>query len=273
LKPNPEVGPELKAIRASGHEAGVYSHAVPRGSGLLVFVEADIVVGNCGRVMYEVMRSTSVKEHYWDDVGIRVRHVSEAFREGYGKIVMDILKPERILKSYLFILVSLFAVAFLAGFFAPPFARQQVNEIFQDFSNQFRDLAGGSLFFYILLNNVTASLLIVGSGLLLGILPVMAIFSNGVILGVVYRQGVDTLGYTNAALEVLPYGIFEIPALLIAASYGMWLGIGVFRRMRGKESALLRFQVEHAFRRYFAVVFPLLVIAAAIETFFILRLS
>jgi uncharacterized membrane protein SpoIIM required for sporulation len=58
----------------------------------------------------------------------------------------------------------------------------------------------------------------------------------------------------------------EIPALLIAASYGLWLGVMFVRRMRGKESTLLRFHIEHAFRRYFAVVFPLLVIAAAIET-------
>jgi hypothetical protein len=43
--------------------------------------------------------------------------------------------------------------------------------------------------------------------------------------------------------------------------------------MRGKESALLRFHVEHAFRRYFTVVLPLLIIAAAIETALILGLQ
>jgi hypothetical protein len=42
--------------------------------------------------------------------------------------------------------------------------------------------------------------------------------------------------------------------------------------MRGNESTLLRFSIEHAFRRYFAVVFPLLVVAAAIETTLILWL-
>jgi len=43
--------------------------------------------------------------------------------------------------------------------------------------------------------------------------------------------------------------------------------------MRGKESALLRFQVEYPFRRYFAVVFPLLIVAAGIETALILGLQ
>ncbi|MBP2678729.1 MAG: hypothetical protein H6Q82_1794 [Deltaproteobacteria bacterium] len=45
-----------------------------------------------------------------------------------------------------------------------------------------------------------------------------------------------------------------------------------FRRMRGKEATLLRVHIEHAFRRYFALVFPLLIVAAAIETALILWL-
>ena len=73
-----------------------------------------------------------------------------------------------------------------------------------------------------------------------------------------------------AALKVLPHGLFELPAILIAASYGLWLGVMAVRRMRGKESTLLRFHIEHAFRRYFAIVFPLLIVAAAIETALIL---
>ena len=63
------------------------------------------------------------------------------------------------------------------------------------------------------------------------------------------------------------------PALLIAASYGLWLGVTVVRRFRGKESTPIRSNIEHAFRQYFAVVFPLLVVAAGIETSLILKLG
>jgi hypothetical protein len=44
------------------------------------------------------------------------------------------------------------------------------------------------------------------------------------------------------------------------------------RRLRGKESILLGLHIEHTFRRYFAVVFPLLIVAAAIEAALILNL-
>jgi uncharacterized membrane protein SpoIIM required for sporulation len=69
---------------------------------------------------------------------------------------------------------------------------------------------------------------------------------------------------------VLPHGIFEIPGLLLAAGYGLWLGAAALRRARGKEDADLGGRVRHAVRRYFAVVFPLFVLAVAVETALIL---
>ncbi len=89
----------------------------------------------------------------------------------------------------------------------------------------------------------------------------------------VYRQTAEVMGYSKAALKVLPHGVFELPAPLIAASYGLWLGVTAVRRMRGKESTPLGIHIEHAFRRYLAVVFPLLVIAAGIETALILKMG
>jgi stage II sporulation protein M len=108
---------------------------------------------------------------------------------------------------------------------------------------------------------------------LIGIIPIFSIGSNGFFLGVLYRQATEVRGYSRAALKVLPHGGFEIPALLIAASYGLWLGVTVVRRMRGKESTLLRVHAEHAVGRYFAIVFPFLIVAAGIETALILALQ
>jgi stage II sporulation protein M len=178
---------------------------------------------------------------------------------------------DRAVVPYLMVMGALFAAAFLGGIFAPPSVRQQVTDALQVVGDQYRDLAGGTLFFYILLHNVMASLLLLASGLLYGIVPVLAVGSNGFVLGVLYNQEAMAVGYSKAAMKVVPHGIFEIPALLFTASYGLWLGILAVRRIRGKEDAPLRGPLNHAFERYFAVVFPLLVMAAAIETFLILR--
>lgn len=179
---------------------------------------------------------------------------------------------DRTIKPYLLILTLVFAASFLAGTIAPSAIRQQMIDVFKGVVGNYRGLAGGMLFFNILVQNVMATIFVVISGVMAGVIPTFAISSNGFGLGVLYRQASEVSGFPAAALKVLPYGVFEIPALLIAASYGLWLGVLAVRRMRGKESTLLRFHIEHAFRRYFAVVFPLLIVAAAIETALILWL-
>lgn len=180
------------------------------------------------------------------------------------------LAPERQLAPYILFLTLLFSAAFLAGTLAPAPVRQQATEAYQMVADNYRGLAGGGLFFYLLVHNVMGSILILLSGVLFGIFPVLSIGSNGFFLGVLYGHAAESGSYGKAVLKVLPHGIFEIPALLIVASYGLWLGVVVLRRMRGKEDTHLRFHIEHAFRRYFTIVFPLLVIAVAIETALIL---
>jgi stage II sporulation protein M len=179
---------------------------------------------------------------------------------------------DRTIKPYFLILNLIFAASFLAGTIAPSSIRKQMIEVFQVVVGNYQGLAGGTLFFNILVQNVMASIFVLVSGVIVGIIPTFAIASNGFGLGVLYRQAAEVSGYSIAALKVLPYGVFEIPALLIAASYGLWLGVMVARRGRGKGSTLLRSHIEHAFRRYFAVVFPLLIVAATIETALILRM-
>jgi len=180
---------------------------------------------------------------------------------------------DRTIKPYILILTIIFAAAFLAGTLVPAPVRNEATKAFQFVVDNYRGLEGGKLFFAILLQNVTTSFLILFSGVLIGIVPIFSMGSNGFILGVMYRHAAEVSGYSKAALKMLPHGVFELPALLIAASYGLWLGMTVVQRMRGKESTRLRFQIEHAFRRYFTIVFPLLIVAAAIETALILWLQ
>lgn len=145
-----------------------------------------------------------------------------------------------------------------------------MTAVFRDVADNYRGLAGGKLFFTLLLHNVMATIIVLISGVLVGIIPTFAIGANGFVLGVVYRQAAGEVGYSKAALKILPHRIFELPALLFVASYGLWLGVTLIRRMRGRESTLLRYHIEHAFWQYFAVVLPLLIVAAGNETALIL---
>ncbi len=187
---------------------------------------------------------------------------------------MNLTSPftaDRPLVPYVLILSSIFAAAFLVGFVAAPLAGQHAVGSLKAFADETRNLSGGGLFHFILLHNVMTSLLMVGAGLLFGIIPTAATSYNGFMLGVVYRLGAQAFGYGGATMRVLPHGVFEIPAFLFAAAYGLWLGVLVVRRIQGKENRRLGYYVRHAFRRYFTIAFPLLVVAAAIETFLVLK--
>ena len=115
----------------------------------------------------------------------------------------------RSIRSYLLILTLIFAAAFLAGTLAPALLRNEATKAFQYLVDNYQGLEGGKLFFTLLLHNVMATIFVLISGVLVGIISIFAIGSNGFVLGVVYRQVAGVEGYSKAALKVLPHGVFE----------------------------------------------------------------
>jgi stage II sporulation protein M len=180
---------------------------------------------------------------------------------------------DQAIRPYLPVLTAFFAAAFIGGLIAPPPVRQEVADLFQAVAEPFMDASGGRLFFLILLNNTFATLMTLVGGVLFGILPVVSASVNGFVLGVLFFMGAEQEGFRTALFLMLPHGVFEIPAVLIAASYGLWLGALAWERIRGKEGAPLGDRVRYALRMYFRIVFPLLVIAAAIETALIIYID
>jgi len=62
------------------------------------------------------------------------------------------------------------------------------------------------------------------------------------------------------------YGVLEIPAVLLAAAYGLWLGVTFAKRIRQRNLVGFGGQVRHAIRMFLVIVFPLFILAAIIET-------
>jgi len=117
----------------------------------------------------------------------------------------------------------------------------------------------GMLYFNILVQNVMATIFVLISGVFVGSSRHSPSVQR-VWPGCAVPPGSRGGGYSKAALKVLPYGVFEIPALLIAASYGLWLGVTALRRMRGRKARRWS-QHRTCLPAYFAVVFPLLIVA------------
>ena len=122
------------------------------------------------------------------------------------------------------------------------------------------------MFFVILLNNSAKSFAILLSGILFGLVPLIAVATNGYVLGVAYLFASGKVGYLKAAKVVLPHGVLEIPAIILSAGYGLWLGVTFAKRIRRRGMAGFVDQVIHAIRMFFKIAFPLFILAALIET-------
>jgi stage II sporulation protein M len=89
-------------------------------------------------------------------------------------------------------------------------------------------------------------------------------------LGVAYLFASRGFGYVQAVKTVLPHGVLEIPAIILSAAYGLWLGVTFAKRIRRRNLVGFGNQVIHAIRMFFLVAFPLFILAALIETFLII---
>jgi stage II sporulation protein M len=98
----------------------------------------------------------------------------------------------------------------------------QLTEIVNKISG--KDHTQLRLLFYVFANNILISLFMVYSGVLLGIIPLFSLLSNGLILGYLAHQNVPQDGWGSFLIAVLPHGIIEIPAFIIACAYGIKFG-------------------------------------------------
>lgn len=115
-------------------------------------------------------------------------------------------------------------------------------------------------------NNITTCYLVLLTGALLTLGPAIALLVNGAALGAILRQaGLAHLGHT--LLLIIPHGVFELPAFLLAGALGFWCGYPMFRlRLREVGRRLLI-----STRIFIRTVVPLLLIAAFVEAFLHVR--
>lgn len=130
-------------------------------------------------------------------------------------------------------------------------------------------------FLTIFLNNLRATFVMLISGFLFGIFPIFSLLLNGFMLGFVLQEAAtqyDVHPFTLFVSQILPHGVLEFPAIIIAAGLGLKYGWLIFRGMGSVFSESIRVNVGKQFREVFRqtpIVFLgiviLLVFAAAIE--------
>lgn len=173
------------------------------------------------------------------------------------------------LKNALVVTILLFIVAMLVGWVGTahtPAIGEQIMEVFE------KEVAGQitvgdpvDMCVKLLANNLEACIMLFLGGASFGILTLFILGLNGLVIGSVTE--IVSQGHSAAfiAAALLPHGIFEIPAFIIAGALGFcmaqsliaeWYGAGDTGEDAGKYGRL-----------FLMYVLPLISVAALVEAF------
>lgn len=183
--------------------------------------------------------------------------------------IKNILKIDKNIIFYLKALTLLFIISGIFGFITaqqfPLEAGIAVEQAVKELSF-IEQMGPWSIFLLIVLNNSIKALFIMLLGILWGIIPVLFILLNGYAVGIVISVAILETGLIPIILGILPHGILEIPAILLAAGYGIWLGEMFAKKLKNRE-IILSLYIKNTIDKFIKIIFPTLIIAALVETF------
>ncbi|GAE08880.1 stage II sporulation protein M [Paenibacillus sp. JCM 10914] len=139
------------------------------------------------------------------------------------------------IRKALIISTILFAAGITAGWISDDFEELLIGQIqgLAEISQQLNasDNPEWSFFVFIFFNNAIKSVLVMFSGLLVGIMPIFFLIINGMVIGFLLRivQASGESLFDVIVKGLLPHGIIEIPMIVIACGYGLALGGLVIR--------------------------------------------
>jgi stage II sporulation protein M len=166
-------------------------------------------------------------------------------------------------RNFIYTVIILFFIFAFIGFFAP--VPEEISKEIMDYIKkileEIKDFGRFEMIKFIFLNNIQSSFASIIFGFLLGILPFLAAIFNGYLIGFVASMAVDQAG-VSSLLNLLPHGIFELPAIFI--SLGLGLKFGSFLFKKNKSESFKEYFFE-GLRVFVFIVLPLLIIAAIIE--------
>ena len=184
--------------------------------------------------------------------------VKSFFRENYSKS-WGYIKDS---KNFIWAAVIIFFVAAIIGFlYQPPAVVKVILNQIKDILTKTAGMSSFRLISFIFFNNLQIGFMGLIYGFALGIFPILSIFVNGYVVGYVSSSAVASSG-AGTLLNLLPHGIFELPAIFI--SFGMGIKFGSFLFYKQKMKNFGEFFIK-SLRGFVFVVIPLLIIAAIVE--------
>ncbi len=184
--------------------------------------------------------------------------ITHFISKNYSKC-FDYLKNS---KKFIFLVIGLFLFSLILGYVYHPeeissFILEYIDKILKDTQG----MNSSQMILFIFLNNLRVGFAGVLWGFFIGIPSVLFTLANGYVVGFVSYLAVSSSG-AGSLLNLLPHGIFELPAIFI--SFAMGIKFGTFIFYKDMMNKFVYFFKE-SLRVFIFVIIPLLIIAAIIE--------
>lgn len=160
----------------------------------------------------------------------------------------------------------LFFILIILGYASAPFLPINVLETLRQAFTPFFELTSWELVLAIFIHNALRALLVIFLGLIVGIVPFIFLVANSLIIGIVVYEVAILKGLGVALAALVPHGIIEIPAVILAITLGFQGGLEVVKWLLGKESQVRTF-LQTGLKIFFKLIIPALFLASLIEVF------
>ena len=173
------------------------------------------------------------------------------------------------LRLYIVAVMIIFAVFYVIGFVVAGSLPQMSDAAVSGFKSEvspLKQLSPISLMLGIFANNALKCLLAIVLGIVLGIAPAVFILINGLMLGIVVGVTLPHTSLLYILVGMVPHGVIELPMVFISTAIGLKLGVVGLKALLGKREGVFG-KIKEALMIYIVWIFPLLFLAAFIETF------
>ncbi len=173
-------------------------------------------------------------------------------------------------KWWVLIAIFIFSAGLALGLAIPVDTKGLLSEeisALEELADFLSPLPQASIFILIFLKNVLAVLVSFALSPFFCLMPVLALAINGGAIGLVSNLVIQekSLGYLLVGL--LPHGIFELPAFIMAEAVALSFGTMVILSLFDKERRKLLMPSLRGNSKYLLIALALFLIAAIIETY------
>ena len=186
----------------------------------------------------------------------------ENVREIFRNYIVE-LKPFVIFSFVMFVLSTVAGYAYYAT--DPSYALESLGGL-EELAEMLQGLSAIEIMLFIFVNNAVKMFFSVLLGFALGIVPLGFLVLNGFVIGIFIHYQVVESGALFVIAGLTPHGIIEIPMLLISSAIGMKIGYTALQALRS-QPVDLKAEFIKGVKFYLHWLFPLIFIAAVIETF------